>query len=208
MSTRRGRISRLIVAAMAEVPSTFQLAPGSLAPDFSLPDTSGTVHTPSSLVSGRRGLLVVFACNHCPFVVHLADALGRFAREIDGKGVAAVAIASNDTDRYPADAPDRMPAFAAAHGWHFPYLHDPTQEVAHAYAAACTPDFYLFDADLRLVYAGQFDDSRPGRGEPDGADLARAVEDLLSGRETPRPWYPSTGCNIKWKPGNEPEWFG
>jgi peroxiredoxin len=193
---------------MAEVPSTFQLAPGSPAPAFSLQDASGGIHSPASLVSGKRGLLVVFACNHCPFVIHLADALGRFAGEIAGKGVATVAIASNDVERYPADAPDRMPAFARAHGWDFPYLHDATQEVARAYAAACTPDFYLFDADLKLVYAGQFDDSRPGRGTATGRDLALAVEHLLAGRETPAPWVPSTGCNIKWKPGNEPEWFG
>ncbi|HRQ90279.1 MAG TPA: thioredoxin family protein [Bacteroidia bacterium] len=193
---------------MAEVPSTFQLAPGSLAPAFALADAEGTVHTPASLVEGRRGLLVAFVCNHCPYVVHLADSLGQFAEEIAGKGVATVAITSNDTDRYPADAPERMPEFAAAHGWRFPYLHDATQEVALAYAAACTPDFYLFDEELKLVYAGQYDDSRPGRGTPTGDDLAKAVSDLLSGLPTPEPWYPSTGCNIKWKPGNEPGYFG
>jgi peroxiredoxin len=193
---------------MAEVPSTFQLAPGSTAPAFSLKDASGADHSPASLVAGQHGLLVVFACNHCPFVVHLADALGRFAGEVATKGVATVAIASNDVGRYPADAPEKMPAFAEAHGWRFPYLHDATQEVARAYAAACTPDFYLFDAELKLVYAGQFDDSRPGRGTATGHDLAAAVEHLLAGRETPAPWFPSTGCNIKWKPGNEPEWFG
>lgn len=193
---------------MAEVPSTFQLSPGSPAPAFSLPDAGGRIHTLGEIAGGGRGLLVVFACNHCPFVVHLADALGRFAWEIATRGIATVAIASNDVDRYPADGPDWMPAFAAAHGWDFPYLHDATQEVAHAYAAACTPDFYLFDAGLKLVYAGQFDDSRPGRGEPTGADLSRAVDDLVAGRKTPQPWYPSTGCNIKWRPGTEPAWFG
>lgn len=193
---------------MAEVPSTFQLSPGSPAPGFSLPDAGGRIHTLGEVASGKRGLLVVFACNHCPFVVHLADALGRFASEVAARGIATVAIASNDVDRYPADGPDHMAAFAAAHGWHFPYLHDSTQEVAHAFAAACTPDFYLFDADLKLVYAGQFDDSRPGRGEPTGADLSRAVDDLLAGQKTPLPWYPSTGCNIKWRPGTEPAWFG
>lgn len=193
---------------MAEVPSTFQLAPGSTAPHFSLTDAAGAVHTPTSLAAGKRGLLVVFACNHCPFVIHLADALGRFAARIAGQGIATVAIAANDVDRYPQDGPALMPAFAATHGWDFPYLHDATQEVARAYAAACTPDFYLFDAALKLVYAGQFDDSRPGRGEADGADLARAVEDLLAGRDTPPPWYPSTGCNIKWIPGKEPDYFG
>lgn len=193
---------------MAEVPSTFQLAPGSPAPDFSLPDASGTVHTRDSLAAGKRGLLLVFACNHCPFVVHLADAFGRFADDIAAKGIATVAITSNDIERYPADAPDRMPAFAEAHGWHFPYLHDETQAVAKAYAAACTPDFYLFDEELKLVYAGEFDETRPGRGTATGAALATAVENLLAGHPTPAPWYPSTGCNIKWKPGSEPDYFG
>lgn len=193
---------------MAEVSSTFQLTPGAVAPTFALSDASGTIFAPGSLVAERRGLLVVFACNHCPYVVHLADALGRFAGEIAAKSIATVAIASNDVARYPDDGPDRMPAFAEAHGWQFPYLHDATQEVAHAYAAACTPDFYLFDAGLRLVYAGQFDDSRPGKGSPTGSDLARAVANLLEGRETPSPWFPSTGCNIKWRPGNEPDYFG
>lgn len=192
---------------MAEVPSTFQLSPGSVAPDFSLADAAGTVHTPQTLVAGKRGLLVVFACNHCPFVIHLADALGQFAARIAGQGIATVAIASNDVVRYPQDGPALMPGFAADHGWDFPYLHDATQEVAHAYAAACTPDFYLFDADLRLAYAGQFDDSRPGRGTATGSDLARAVENLFAGTEPQAPWYPSTGCNIKWRPGNEPGYF-
>ena len=193
---------------MAEVPSTFQLSAGAAAPAFALADASGRVHSPASLVEGKRGLLVVFVCNHCPFVVHLAAALGRFAANLARDGVATVAIAANDIARYPQDGPDHMPAFAAAQGWDFPYLFDATQETAKAYAAACTPDFYLFDAHLKLVYAGQFDDSRPGRGEPDGADLARAVADLLAGRATPPPWYPSTGCNIKWIPGNEPGYFG
>lgn len=193
---------------MAEVPSTFQLAPGAIAPDFSLTDAAGILHTPQSLVAGKRGLLVVFACNHCPFVIHLANKLGEFAARIAARGIATVAIASNDVDRYPQDGPALMPGFAAAHGWDFPYLQDATQEVAHTYAAACTPDFYLFDADLRLAYAGQFDDSRPGRGSATGSDLARAVENLLAGDETPAPWFPSTGCNIKWRPGNEPDYFG
>jgi peroxiredoxin len=193
---------------MAEVPSTFRLEPGAIAPDFTLSDLSGVPHRPDTLATGKRGLLVVFACNHCPYVIHLADALGRFAAEIAEKGIATVAIASNDIERYPQDGPDRMTAFAEAHGWEFPYLHDATQEVAHAYAAACTPDFYLFDAGLRLVYAGQFDDSRPGKGDATGSDLARAVANLLEGRDTPSPWYPSSGCNIKWRPGNEPDYFG
>lgn len=193
---------------MAEVPSTFFLKPGTPAPEFSLSDAEGRVHTLAELLSGKKGLLVAFVCNHCPFVVHLADAFGAFAGKIADDGIATVAINANDAERYPSDAPDKMRAFAAAHGWRFPYLHDPTQEVAKAYAAACTPDFYLFDGAGRLAYAGQFDDSRPGKGEiPTGSDLGAAVENLLSGKATPPPWYPSTGCNIKWKPGREPEYF-
>lgn len=192
---------------MAEVPSTFRLFPGSLAPSFSLHDISGNSHSPESLVANQRGLLIVFACNHCPYVVHLGAAIGSFAGEIAEKGIAMAAISSNDAERYPADAPDKMATFAAENSWHFPYLYDETQEVAIAYSAACTPDFFLFDADLRLTYAGQFDQSRPSRGEPTGDDLRQAVEDLLAGRATPEPWYPSTGCNIKWKPGNEPDYF-
>ncbi len=192
---------------MAEVPSTFQLAVGATAPDFSLPEPDGRLHAPASLAAGHRGLLLFFACNHCPFVVHLADAIGAFSSEIAAQGLATVAIASNDVARYPQDGPEHMPAFAAKHGWDFPYLHDAAQEVALAYGAACTPDFFLFDADLRLAYAGQFDDSRPGRGEPDGADLRRAVEAMLAGAPLPQPWTPSSGCNIKWLPGKEPAWF-
>ncbi|NLT69965.1 MAG: thioredoxin family protein [Verrucomicrobiaceae bacterium] len=193
---------------MAEVPSTFSLKPGTPAPDFALPDSSGQVHALSDLLAGKKGLLVAFACNHCPFVVHLAEALGAFAGKIATDGVATVAINANDTARYPADAPEKMGAFAVASGWDFPYLYDETQEVAKAYAAACTPDFYLFDGEGRLRYAGQFDDSRPGKGQtPTGTDLAAAVENLLSGKATPPPWYPSTGCNIKWKPGQEPDYF-
>ncbi len=192
---------------MAEVASTFQLRTGAAAPAFALADGSGGVHSPKSLVADHCGLLVAFVCNHCPFVVHLADALGSFATEIDGQGIATVAVSSNDIEKYPADAPDRMSEFAAAHGWRFPYLHDPDQSVAKAYAAACTPDLYLFDGELRLAYAGQFDDSRPGRGTPTGTDLRAAVADLLAGRPTPEPWTPSSGCNIKWIPGNEPSYF-
>jgi len=193
---------------MAEVPSTFLLKPGSPAPEFNLPDPDGRSHSLAGLLDGKKGLVVAFVCNHCPFVVHLAEAFGRFAGEIAAQGLATVAISANDTARYPADAPDRMAAFAASSGWHFPYLHDETQEVAKAYAAACTPDFYLFDEKGRLAYAGQFDDSRPGLDQsPTGADLAAAVENLLAGKPTPEPWYPSSGCSIKWKPGNEPDYF-
>jgi len=190
---------------MAEVLSTFVLKPGSIAPDFSLPTPDGRIVTPSDVV-GPQGLLVVFASNHCPFVIHLADALGRFAAEILDRGVGTLAIMSNDWEKYPTDAPEFMPAFAAKHGWDFPYLIDETQEVAKAYSAACTPDFFLFDAALRLAYAGQFDDSRPRSGlEPHGGDLGEAVRRMLAGEEPMARPYPSSGCNIKWKPGNEPK---
>jgi len=192
---------------MAEVPSTFLLKPGSLAPDFTLPDAEGRPHALNELVAGKNGLLVAFVCNHCPFVIHLAEALGTFAARIAADGIATVAISANDAARYPADAPAKMGVFAAESGWHFPYLYDETQGVAKAYAAACTPDFYLFDSEGRLAYAGQFDDSRPGKSEIlSGADLAAAVESLLAGTPTSEPWYPSSGCSIKWKPGREPDY--
>lgn len=193
---------------MAEVPSTFQLKPGQSAPDFELPDATGTIYQLSNLVSGKKGLIVAFVCNHCPFVVHLAEEFGKFASEAAGRGIATVAISANDVEKYPADSPGKMVEFASEKGWEFPYLYDESQGVAKSYAAACTPDFYLFDSSLKLVYAGQFDDTRPGTGEPTGTDLAKAIDNLLEGRETPQPWYPSSGCNIKWKPGQEPGYFG
>lgn len=193
---------------MAEVPSTFILKPGALAPDFALPDFNGKLHARSDLLAGKKGFLVAFVCNHCPFVIHLAEAFGTFAERVAADGIVTVAINANDAVRYPGDDPGKMAGFAAANGWRFPYLYDETQVVAKAYAAACTPDFYLFDGKGRLTYAGQFDDSRPGKGKiPTGSDLLSAVENLLSGSPTPEPWYPSTGCNIKWKPGQEPDYF-
>jgi peroxiredoxin len=192
---------------MAETPSTFLLGPGDPAPAFELPDPAGERHALSDLL-GPRGLLVVFACNHCPYVVHLADRLGELAREWTAAGLASVAISSNDVGNHPQDGPELMAEFAARHGWDFPYLYDETQEVAKAYGAACTPDFFLFDAEGRLFYAGQFDDSRPKNGQAaDGRDLAAAVGALLAGAPAPAA-RPSTGCNIKWKPGNAPPYFG
>lgn len=194
---------------MAEVPSTFQLKPGESAPDFELPDGNGTYHQLENLISGKKGLVVAFVCNHCPFVVHLADAFGKFAEDVSAEGIQVVAISANDVANYPADSPEKMVEFASKSGWDFPYLYDASQDVAKSYAAACTPDFYLFDSNLKLTYAGQFDDSRPGRGgEADGSDLRKAVDDLLAAEPTPEPWYPSSGCNIKWKPGEAPDYFG
>ncbi len=193
---------------MAETPSTFMLRPGDPAPSFELPDPAGGFHRFDS-VAGPRGTLVVFACNHCPYVILLADVLGKLAAEWKTKGIGVVAISANDVANYPQDGPEHMAGFAETHGWSFPYLHDESQETAKAYGAACTPDFFLFDADGRLYYAGQFDDSRPKNEiEPTGKDLAAAVNALLSGDESAPAAMPSTGCNIKWKSGNEPVYFG
>ena len=192
---------------MAEVLSTFNLKPGDHAPDFVLPDASGRGISLAE-AAGKNGLLVIFACNHCPFVIHLADAVGKFADEIGVKGVGTVAINSNDLENYPQDGPELMRPFAEDHGWKFPYLLDETQEVARAYGAACTPDFFLFDADRRLVYAGQFDDTRPRGGKiPDGGDLRDAVRRMVTGEEPVERPRPSSGCNIKWKDGTKPVWW-
>ena len=192
---------------MSEVLSTFRLHPGDLAPDFTLPDADGRMVSRSD-VAGPNGLLVVFACNHCPFVIHLADALGNLAREIGEQGVHTIAINSNDTERYPEDAPDLMKNFAAEHQWDFPYVFDESQDVAKAYSAACTPDFFLTDANGRVFYTGQFDDSRPRSGQDaHGGDLREAVRRMLAGEEPLVRPYPSSGCNIKWKKGSEPEWW-
>jgi len=151
----------------------------------------------------------VFLCNHCPFVKHLRDGFADFARAQAGKGIGIVAINSNDVERYPDDHPELMAAEAQAAGYTFPYLFDATQEVARAYGAACTPDFFLYGADGGLVYRGQFDGSRPGNAVPvTGEDLRAAVSALLEGEDPLEDQVPSLGCNIKWKPGNEPEWFG
>lgn len=188
---------------MSEVLSSFQMSPGDSAPDFSLPDASGKIFTRAD-VTGSRGLLVVFACNHCPFVIHLADELGHFAREVAALGVNTVAINPNDLAKYPQDGPEFMKTFAAERRWDFPYLLDESQGIAKAHGAECTPDFFLFDGQGKLFYTGQFDDSRPRSGQVCHAgDMREAVRRMLNG-EAPivRP-YPSSGCNIKWKPGNE-----
>ena len=190
---------------MSEVQSTFRLQAGAPVPDFSLPDAYGKVFTRAA-VAGSNGLVVVFACNHCPYVFHLAPAVGEVARELALSGVGTVAINSNDSAHYPQDGPELMKTFTASHRWNFPYLCDVTQEVALAYAAACTLDFFLADAAGRLVYAGQFDPTRPRSGQAaDGGDLGEAVRRMLAGEQAlPRP-YPSSGCNIKWKAGKEPQ---
>jgi len=184
---------------MAEVLSTFKLRPGDAAPDFTLPDARGIPFTRSD-VAGPRGLVVVFACNHCPYVIHLAAALGESAREFVEAGVNTVAINSNDLTNYPQDGPEQMKQFSADYHWDFPYLLDESQNIAKAYDAACTPDFFLFDDGGRLFYAGQFDDSRPRSGiPPHGGDLREAVRRMLAGEQPLARPYPSSGCNIKWK---------
>lgn len=192
---------------MVLTPSTM-LSLGTAAPAFRLADPAGKSVAIEDFEEAHA-LLVMFLCNHCPYVKHLRHALADFGRELQERGVAVVAINSNDVAAYPADAPDQMAAEAAEAGYTFPYLFDATQDVAKAYHAACTPDFFLFDRHRRLVYRGQFDDSRPGNDQPiTGRDLRAAVDALLAGRELKATQKPSMGCNIKWRPGNQPEYFG
>lgn len=180
---------------------------GTKAPDFALPDTNGKIVRLADF-DGAKALLVIFLCNHCPYVKHIADNLARITKEYIAKGVAVVGINSNDATAYPDDSPVKMKEEVAARGYAFPYLYDETQETAKAYRAACTPDFFLFDADRKLVYRGQLDDSRPSNGLPvTGKDLTAAVEAVLAGKPVPAEQKPSLGCNIKWKPGHEPEYF-
>ena len=179
---------------------------GTRAPDFRLPDPSGRVWARDDF-AGAPALLVMFLCNHCPYVRHIRDALASATREFQERGVAVVGINSNDITAYPDDAPERMEEEARAVGYEFPYLFDETQGVASAYRAACTPDFFVFDGGRRLVYRGQFDDSRPAnRRNVTGADLRAAIDAVLTGRAVTLEQQPSMGCNIKWKPGREPDW--
>lgn len=180
---------------------------GTEAPDFSLPDFDDKTVSRDDF-RGRKGLLVIFMCNHCPYVKHVAPELAKLTSDYQAKDLGIVGISSNDVEKYPDDSPELMKREAADQGYTFPYLVDDSQEVAKAYAAACTPDFYLFDADLKLVYRGQLDDSRPKEGStPDGKDLRAAIDAMLGGQAIPDPQKPSIGCNIKWKEGAEPEYF-
>lgn len=190
---------------MALTPSTM-LDLGTPAPDFRLRDTEGRYVSLNDFADAP-GLLVVFMCNHCPYVKHIREGLVKFANEFQPQGLAIVGINANDAEKYPDDSPEKMKEEVRAAGYTFPYLYDETQEVAKAYKAACTPDFFLFDGNRRLVYRGQFDDSRPKNAEPvTGNDMRQAVSALLAGRAVPQDQKPSIGCNIKWKPGNEPEY--
>jgi peroxiredoxin len=192
---------------MVRTPSTM-LPLGTHAPDFTLPNVDGSVKGLAD-VAGPKGTVVMFICNHCPFVKHVADQLAVLGRDYLPKGVGIVAISSNDVGAHPADSPEQMVREAEERGYPFPYLYDETQEVAKSYRAACTPDFYLFDGGRRLVYRGQLDPSRPDSGIPvTGSDLRAAIDAVLVGSAVPTEQRPSLGCNIKWKPGNEPDYFG
>lgn len=191
---------------MAETPSTM-LPLGTIAPNFELPDPSGKLVSLDDF-KNAPALVVAFICNHCPYVKHIRAQFAAFAKEYQSRGVGVVAINSNDVENYPEDSPKKMAEEIKQAGYTFPYLYDETQEVAKAYQAACTPDLYLFDRGQRLVYRGQFDDSRPGNGRPvTGADLRFALDAVLAGRAVHTNQKPSMGCNIKWKRRNAPDYF-
>jgi len=180
---------------------------GMKAPDFTLPDSAGERYSLADFSIGK-GLLIIFMCNHCPYVQHIRRKLVEKIREYQEQGVTVVAINSNDFAAYPDDNPQNMELDAQKHGYTFPYLVDERQQVAKAYGAACTPDFFLFDTKQKLVYRGQFDSARPGNSETvTGADLSSAIGQLVAEKPVPREQRPSMGCNIKWKPGNEPDYF-
>lgn len=192
---------------MVLTPSTM-MPLGTKAPDFRLPDTDGTMVALADF-AGAPVLTVLFICNHCPYVKHIRHELARLCRDYQAKGAAFVAINANDIRTHPDDSPEKMALEKREAGYTCPYLFDETQSVAKAYRAACTPDIYVFDAGRRLAYRGQFDESRPGNGKPvDGRDLRRALDCILDGKAVDKEQIPSIGCNIKWKPGNEPDYFG
>jgi peroxiredoxin len=192
---------------MALTPSTM-LPLGTKAPPFNLLNVDGKMVSLADFKSAPA-LLVVFMCNHCPYVKHIAEGLAQLARDFQAKGAAVVGISSNNPATHPADSPEQMVHEAEFRGYSFPYLFDETQEVAKTYRAACTPDFYLFDKDQKLVYRGQMDDSRPDSGIPvTGKDLHAALDAVLAGKQPSEKQKPSIGCNIKWKAGSEPDYFG
>ena len=188
--------------------NSFMLPLGTVAPNFILPNTISGEETLLSEVKGTKGTLIIFMCNHCPYVLHLLDKIIEISSEIREFGINTVAISSNDVENYPDDHPILMKKLAEDRDFSFPYLYDETQSVALSYEAACTPDFYLFDSDLKLVYRGKFDDARPKNEEPvSGKDLLIAAKNLIAGLPQNNDQTPSLGCNIKWKKGNEPLGF-
>ena len=190
---------------MAVTPSTM-LELGTEAPNFALPDTEGNTVKLRDF-AGKKALLVMFICNHCPFVKHVAEELARLGQQYQARDVGVVAINSNDVQNYPDDSPEKMRQARQEWGFTFPYLFDETQEVAKAYRAACTPDFFVFDKQRKLAYRGQLDDARPNDGQAvTGQDLRAALDAVLQGQPAPEPQRPSAGCNIKWKAGNAPDY--
>lgn len=186
---------------MARTPSNM-LPLGTTAPSFNLLDTISDEYISIDTIKGTHGTVVMFICNHCPFVIHVNKGIVNLANDYKQKGIGFVAISSNDINNYPQDAPDLMKINAKKEHYSFPYLYDATQEVAKAYDAACTPDFYIFDADLKLAYRGQLDNSRPGNGIPvTGTDMRAALDALCQGKTVSEHQKPSIGCNIKWKEG-------
>ena len=192
---------------MALTPSTM-LPLGTPAPDFSLPDVVSGQNVSLSDFDDKKAFLVMFICRHCPYVQHVKSELARIGKDYKDKDIEIVAISSNDINVYPEDASDSLSEMAKEEGFNFPYLFDETQEVAKSYTAACTPDLFLFDKDRKLVYRGQIDDSRPGNNVPvTGKNLRSAIDAVLSDKEVDPNQKPSMGCSIKWKKGNEPDYF-
>jgi peroxiredoxin len=178
---------------------------GTRAPDFSLPDVTSGKTISLDTFAGKKGLLVMFICKHCPYVQHVKEELARIGKDYVNQNLGIVAISANDVENYPDDAPSELKAMAADEGFRFPFCYDESQETAKAYEAVCTPDFFLFDGDKKLAYRGQLDDSRPGNNKPvTGRDLRAAMDALLAGKQISPDQTASIGCNIKWKPGNEP----
>lgn len=192
---------------MALTPSTM-LALDTKAPDFQLPDVVSNEIISLANFADKKALLVMFICRHCPFVKHIKDELAQLGKDYQNQSLGIVAISTNDANKYPDDAPDKLKDMALELGFTFPFCYDETQEVAKAYTAACTPDFFLFDRHQKLVYRGQLDDSRPSNGIPvTGKDLRAAVDAVLNNQPVSQDQKPSVGCNIKWKPGNAPSYY-
>lgn len=193
---------------MALTASTM-LALGTSAPDFQLPDVTTGKTISLETFSGKQALLVMFICRHCPFVKHIQTELAKIGQDYCDQNIGIVAISSNSVQTHPQDGPEQLKEMAKELNFNFSYCYDETQEVAKAYTAACTPDFFLFDQDFKLVYRGQLDDSRPSNGKPvTGADLRAAVDAVLADKSVSSEQIPSVGCNIKWHPGAEPDYFG